>query len=307
MRADRLRTSLIGVALAAGLSLPALALACACGCGLFDLGTQSMFPTQNGWMASLEYDFMNQDRNWSGTSPAPTLENDQRQIRTDFVTFSGSYEFHRAWSVSVEVPYWRRLLRTTAAPDLATTHDAVGDVRVRASFNGFSPDLSTGLSLGLKLPTGDFSYPAFDRDTQIGTGSTDLLLDAYQVGSFTSDGRWGWFAAGSWDQPFSSRGGYHPGPEVDATAAGFGPGWGSAAARVAPVLKLVGAVRARDGGAAADPPNTGYRRALVAPGLDARVAGLRLAVEVYLPVAQHVNGDQLLAPVLLKVHVARWF
>ena len=47
---------------------PGFALACACGCGIFDVGTASMFPTQQGGMVWAEYDFMDQNKNWSGRS-----------------------------------------------------------------------------------------------------------------------------------------------------------------------------------------------------------------------------------------------
>ena len=297
------------LALTALLMAPQCARACACGCGVFDLGTQSMFPTREGWMFSLEYDFMNQNRNWAGEAVAPAVNNDDRQIRTTFVTFTGAYEFKRKWSLSVEAPYWQRLLRTSAdaGATLAYSHAAIGDVRVRGTFTGFSPDLSTGLSAGLKLPTGDFTYSNFDRDTEIGTGSTDLLVDAYHLGPLTPDGSWGWFAAASWDQPFTYHGAYQPGRELDATAAAYPAGWGSGALRVAPVFKVIASIRAADAGAAANPQGSGYRRAFVAPGLDARVAGLRVAADVYVPLAQHVNGNQLLAPALFKLHIARAF
>jgi hypothetical protein len=72
--------------------------------------------------------------------------------------------------------------------------------------------------------------------------------------------------------------------------------------RVAPVLKAIASVRARDAGAASSPDDSGYRRMFIAPGIDARIAGFRVAADVYVPVAQHVNGNQLLAPALFKLH-----
>jgi len=58
-----------------GTLAPGLTLACACGCGIFDVGTASMFPTQQGGMVWTEYDFMDQNKNWSGTSQAPADNN----------------------------------------------------------------------------------------------------------------------------------------------------------------------------------------------------------------------------------------
>ena len=83
--------------------------------------------------------------------------------------------------MSIKVPYWFRTFRTDigipGAPDVETyRHSALGDIRVLGTYTGFSADMSSGLSVGLKLPTGDWTYPNFDRDTSIGTGTTDLLL-----------------------------------------------------------------------------------------------------------------------------------
>ncbi len=40
---------------------------CACGCDIFDVGTSSMFPNHAGWMVFIDYDFQDQNQNWSGT------------------------------------------------------------------------------------------------------------------------------------------------------------------------------------------------------------------------------------------------
>ena len=46
-------------------------------------------------------------------------------------------------------------------------------------YTGFSNDMSKGIIFGVQLPTGNYTAPGFDRDTQIGTGSTDLILGAF--------------------------------------------------------------------------------------------------------------------------------
>ena len=53
--------------------------------------------------------------------------------------------------------------------------------------------MSKGLIFGMKLPTGTYTAPGFDRDTQPGTGSTNLLLGNYLQGQ---EKHWGWFAQG---------------------------------------------------------------------------------------------------------------
>src|SRR5271156_3327023 len=92
--------------------MPATSWACACGCGVFDVGTSSMLPTSPGGMAFLEYDFMNQDRNWSDTSRAPSANNDDKDIKTSFFTAGAQYMFNRAWGTEIEVPYWQRHFTT---------------------------------------------------------------------------------------------------------------------------------------------------------------------------------------------------
>ena len=52
------------------------------------------------------------------------------------------------------------------------------DIRLRGIYTGFSPGLTTNLTFGVKFPSGDYQDDYFDRDLQIGTGSTDLLLGA---------------------------------------------------------------------------------------------------------------------------------
>ena len=55
-------------ALLALLILPQTALACACGCSVFSVGAGSILPTDHGGDAWVEYDHMNQNKNWSARS-----------------------------------------------------------------------------------------------------------------------------------------------------------------------------------------------------------------------------------------------
>ncbi len=287
---------------------PGAAHACACGCGIFEVGTASMFPTRSGGTLSLEYDFMNQDDNWSGTSSASAADNEDKQIRTTFVTAKLQYMLDRAWGVSVDVPYWHRQFRTADDGGVSEfTHGAPGDVRVRALYTGISDDLSTGLTAGLKLPTGDHAYANFDRDTQIGTGSTDAILGAHHIGPLTPDRAWVWFVDGMWDLPFAYSGAYRPGNEVDVTAAVASAGYRVGGWTVAPLVATVGTVRARDSGAEASPGDTGYQRVLLAPGIDARLGSVRVTGLVDVPVHQHVNGNQLVAPAFFRLTVGHSF
>jgi len=299
----------LALALFANAAAPQLARACACGCGVFEVGTPMLLSSRIGGMFSFEYDFMDQNENWSGSSSAPASDNEDQQIRTSFVTVSGQYLFTRAWGASIDVPYWNRLFRTTdESGELASfTHGSIGDVRVRGTYTGFSPDLSTGVSAGLKLPTGDYQYANFDRDTQIGSGSTDLLLGVYHVGPLTPSRIWTWYADAQYQQPFAYQGDYQPGAEGNATAGmsytRFRPG----GVAVVPMLGVIGSVRARDAGAESNPDDSGYQRVLLSPGVDSEWAGLRAMLTLNVPLYQHVNGNQLVAPALFKLVLGRSF
>ncbi len=305
------RGVLTGVLLAAvlGTTAPRAGHACACGCGVFEVGSQSMYPAHAGGMVSLEYDFMHQDRNWSGTAGAPAAKNADRQIRTSYATGGMQYLFDRSWGVALEVPFASRDFRTTAddGSTVASTHGALGDVRVQGVFTGFAADMSTGVAAGIKLPSGDSRFPGFDADTEIGSGSTDVLLGAWHVGALTADGAWRWFADVRTQLPVTWRASYHPGDEANATVAVLRSGWRLGAAKLAPRLQLIGSYRDHDRGEAANPGDSGYRRVLVAPAIGLAAGGTSVDVQLALPVYENVRGNQLVAPALLKLHASRGF
>jgi hypothetical protein len=282
---------------------PQSALACACGCGVFDVGTASLFASGSGGVAFLEYDFMDQNRNWSGTSAAPAADNGDKEIRTDFVTAGMEYMFNRSWGVMAEVPYWNREFKTDDGSGVeGFSHAALGDIRLRGMYTGLSDDMSTGFEFGVKLPTGDYKYPNFDRDTEIGTGSTDLLLGAYHFGGITEDNSWVWFGQVAWDQPLASQGGYRPGAEVDAALGVYYSGISlSDDVTLVPMLQLIGSHRAHDGGPQGDPDNTGYDRLMLSPGLELDLSNWKLYGDVEFPVYQDMTGNQLVASKLFKV------
>ena len=286
---------------------PPAALGCACGCGVFEVGTSAMLPTSEGLMLSLDYDFMNQNRNWSGRSSALAGANDDKRIRTHFVTASAQYTVNRTWTLSARIPYWSRSFATSGEDGVVATfdHSALGDARLSATYTGFSEDLSTGLSLGVKLPTGDDSYADFDRDTEIGTGSTDLLLGGYHRLALSNDRTWNGFVQGSWEQAVTTRGDYRPGDEADGAAGVYKElAFGDSPLRLSPLLQVVASARARDRGVEADAGNSGYARLLLAPGAELKLPGVRVYADVELPVYQRVNGNQLVAPRLFKLIVS---
>ena len=286
--------------------------ACACGCGVFDVDTASMFPSGKGGTLWEEYDFMDQTHNWRGTSKASDEDNNDKQIRSSFINTGFQYMFNRDWGFSVELPYDHRYFRTDngipAAPDVQSfDHGAIGDLRLQGIYTGFSSDMSTGLTFGFKLPTGDWTYPNFDRDTEIGSGSTDALIGAYHRGNITTDGSFSYFVQDLLDQPFLTQGGYRPGTEDDGALGAYYNGWSLGGVKVTPVAEVENSYRSRDRGWASDPTDSGYDRVLLTPGIELDYKRIMVYFDVGFPVYVFTEGDQLVASELYKVTVSYMF
>ena len=285
---------------------PDLSWACACGCGVFEVGTASLYPRGSGGTVWLEYDFLDQYTNWHEAHKSPAADNDDKALRTHFFTLGVQYMFNRSWGVMAQLPYTDRYFKTTNDEGniVASEHSAIGDVRLEGMYTGFSEDMSTGVQLGVKLASGDFTYPNFDRDTSIGTGSTDLLLGGYHLGTLPltfKDRPFNWFGQIQWDVPMWTQQQYRPGKELDA-ALGALYNFGAVGFfdEVAPVLNLVGTDRLRDNGANADHANSGYDRVLIGPGVEVKLGVVRLYTDVKFPVYQNVVGNQLTTNVYVK-------
>jgi hypothetical protein len=269
-----------------------------------------MFPTHTGGMVFLEQDFMDQNQNWSGTASAPAGNNSDQRIRTNFWNVGVQYTFNRKWTAIVELPYWQRRFTTIDDSGLPATfdHGALGDVRLKGVYTGLSEDLSTGLTLGVKLPTGDSSYANFDPDTEIGSGSTDLLLGAYHMGRLTSDNRWSWFTHGQWQQPLAYRSLYRPGSEIDTAAGLYYDGWRFGGAwHIAPILEIAGSYRRHDGGLLGHPQDSGYIRAFITPGVEVDAGRTRIYADVSRAAFTNASGNQLVARTLFKINVSVGF
>jgi hypothetical protein len=296
---------------------PAAGFACACGCGVFDVGTVTMIPGHAGGAVYLEDDYMDQNQDWVGSRAAPATANTDKELQTNFGAVGLDYQFNSSWGMTLELPVWDRLFRTDigtpGTPDVATfRHSALGDTRLTGRYTGFSSDLSTGLTLGVKLPTGDWTYPNFDRDSSIGTGTTDLLLGGYHLGNLGAGPHLKWFVEALLDRPFNTREGYRPGNEIDAAAGALYDGiplgqMGTLAA----ILQLIGSDRLHDSGIQADPYNSGYHRLLLSPGLEAGYGAWQIYGDAEFRVYHYANAapsvavegtqGQLVPSVLFKV------
>jgi hypothetical protein len=312
----------IGGGLLGGILTPGMVYACACGCGVFDVGTSSMFPTagENG-MAYLQYDYQDQNRNWSGTSQAPGVNNGDKEIETDFLTVGLQYMFNDSWGAQIEVPYdYRKFTTVTADPNAANpgvttatiNWGALGDIRLEAIYTGFFADKSAGVNFGLKLPTGDWTHEnAFgdvDRDSEIGSGSTDILLGGYYRGNITQDDKWDWFAQGLLDVPVLTQVQYCPGVELDTAAGVDYKGFSVGRVRISPVAQVIFSERTSDSGAnASNPVSSGYQRIMLSPGIEFHIHPVKIYADAEIPVFQHFTGNQLAASVLFKVNMSYMF
>jgi len=267
-------------------------------------------------MLFFNYDYQDQNRDWSGGSRAPAVDNPDKEIRTSFATTGFQYLFNPDWGAQIEIPFDTRYFRTMGGPSgddpVSLRWSQIGDIRLQGVYTGFSPDLSTGLIFGVKFPSGSYTqndaYQDIDRDSEIGTGSTDFLVGAFHRGSLTANQSWNWFLQGNLDQPILFRDGYRPGLEVDAAIGVHYDGWTVGGAGVSPIGQVIVSDRARDSGPnSADPVASGYKRVLLSPGLEMDLHPVRFYVDAEFPVYQRMTGNQLVAPVLLKISASYHF
>ena len=308
----------VGCGLLAGMLAPGVVHACACGCGAFDVATSSMLPNGTGGMAWLQYDYQDQNHNWNGTSQGLEANNGDREIETHFITAGLQYMFNNNWGLQLEVPFDYRTFKTVTAnssvpPNTVTTLNwgALGDIRLEGIYTGFFADQSAGVTFGLKLPTGDWTYNNtygdVDRDSEIGTGSTDILLGGFYRGNLDRDQKWDWFAQGLLDVPVLTQAEYRPGVELD-TAAGIDyKGFSLGRARISPLAQVIFSERTGDIGYAANPANSGYQRILLSPGIEFHIHPVMIYADAEFPVYQNFTGNQLAAPVMFKVSVSYMF
>jgi hypothetical protein len=301
--------------------------ACACGCGIFNVGTSALLPNCAGGTAFVQYDYINQGRNWHNNDKSSLDENNHKQIRTQTITAGMQYMFNRKWGMALRVPYVERYSLESSSTETggvgashdghhhdeeeamtitsnsARTQKSIGDIRINAIYSGFSSDMSTGITFGLKLPTGDYKYKGFQhRDMMIGTGSTDLILGAYHFGKVDNEGKFNYFLQGSWQHAFITRDNYRIGDEFSgATGIYYNAGSMLGIKRVSPILQVTGSQRLLDSGANSIPTNSGYTQIFLAPAIELGFSSFKIYADIGFPIYQNVNGNQLVANRIYKV------
>ncbi|MHB1676272.1 MAG: transporter family protein [Sulfuriferula sp.] len=286
------------VVLAALAMTPSMALACACGCGMFDIGMPGMaLPSSQGGSVNLQQTFLDQNAAEEGGGKIPLSQSPDQQISTIFTNLNVQYQFNRDWGVLAMAPYWQRSFDTNAnfgngpVQVVNSKVSTLSDIRLMGIYSGFSPDMSSGLIFGLKLPTGTYTAPGFDRDTEPGTGSTDVLLGGYEMGQELG---WGWFAQGILRSAASTSDNYRPGDSFQLVA-GIHYDAFQHSAHIVPILMVNGTIRKADSGINSNPMNSGLKTVYLTPGVLIEINRRWQAnANLYLPVYQYVNGIQLI-------------
>jgi hypothetical protein len=315
MKINRSNIETVSFAVLAAVLAPSAAWGCACGCGVFDVATQSMLPQGAGGMLFAEYNYMDQNMNWHEGSPAPAADNGDKDIRTDFLTVGLQYMFDRSWGVQVELPYDFRQYKATDGG--SASWSSFGDVRLEGIYTGFFEDMSAGVTFGLKLPTGDDNHDIntiIDRDLELGTGSTDMLLGGFyrHTLSRVAPGLF-WFSQAQLDVPLLTQGGYRPGVEINTALGLYYQGLSLGKLKITPVVQAIPSLRTKDtgdwaAGGISDPPvgeiDSGYQRLLLSPGIEFDLHPWMIYADVEFDVLQISRGNQLVAPELFKVVIS---
>lgn len=280
------------------------ALACACGCGVLNVGTSSLIPNCEGGIAFLQYDNMHQVKNWHKHKSSSGHNHDKR-IETETLTAGAQYMFNRDFGASIRVPYVTRYKKELehGVGDVHTRHSDVGDIRLSGIYSGFFEDMSSGITFGLKLPTGSTNAKTFGRNEQIGTGSTDSILGAYHIGAFGKSD-FGYFMQASWERPFIRHRGYTPGYEISAASGVYyNAGQFGEIKKLAPLMQILGTKKGQDSGWA-DPhhnSSTGYSMMFFAPGIEIAFKEFKIYADVEFPFYRSVKGNQLAPQNIYKV------
>jgi hypothetical protein len=302
---------------------PLPASACAsCGCTLSS-DWEDLHFGRTGLTFDLRYDYLNQNRLRSGTagiSPEAAsrrvTDGDPQEVekftRNRYLTLTADYGINQDWGVNLQLPYVLRTHDTlgtasdgvTAGPgggQYESDISAVGDVRIIGRYQGFVEEHGIGLLFGAKLPTGSHTLTGIstdptapgsapiDRGLQPGTGTTDLILGAYQAGSLVHG--WDYFVQGLYQAALNSKDDYRPGNGMNLNV---GVRYTGMRDNVIPEIQINARHVNPDSGVNADTVSTGGTLANLSPGV---VIPIDERASVYgfvqVPLYQNVRGVQL--------------
>ena len=303
-----LQCSLVTVSVLLAGAWPTSASACSsCGCTLNSDWSSQGYSVSSGLRMDIREDYYDQDQLRSGTHSVdrssldiPNEQEVQQRTLNRNTIAALDYSPSRLWGLRIEVPYYNRFHTTIAEGDdeISTSYSSsIGDVRLTARYQGFSPDLSWGIQAGLKLPTGatDVLFESgpqageqVDRGLQPGTGTTDVLFGVYNFGNLGA--HLGYYAQALLQQPLNSNDGFKPGAGLNLN---FGVRY-LYAGNIVPQLQFDVRMEGRETGSSSDHDNSGATFAYLSPGvtvaLSARIQAFSF---LQVPVYQKVNGLQL--------------
>ena len=318
------------------------ALACAsCGCSLnTDIGTQGM-GINPGWSVDLRYDTLNQNklrlgnRSIAQSAAAATGNEVENYTQNNYLTASLDYNNGESWGVSAVLPYIIRNHSTFGAfsggvtpPEqgdgaYSSKTSGVGDIKIIGRYFGFAEQKNWGIQYGVKLPTGARNQSGalsaggqtiIDPGLQAGSGSTDLIVGAYQFGFINDSENWGYFSQLQYQaavmvqsvptnvpNPDGVYGGtYRPGNSMNLNLGINYQGF----ERWVPTLQLNVLNKKVDSGTAADTYATGGTLAYLTPGLLYRLTEkTQIYANVQLPIYQNVNGIQIVPSYIFSTGV----
>ena len=280
------------------------ALACASGCGVSMIGSSSLIPNREGGTAFLQNDNLYQSRNWEKRKKS-SGHNHDRRIETQTVTAGAQYMFNRKFGAAIRMPYVTRYKKEFDhhEGDIRNRNSDIGDIRINGIYSGFFDDTSTGITFGLKLPTGQTNARGIERGDQIGTGSTDTILGAYHIGAFGKS-NFGYFMQASWERPFITHQYYTPGYEISASAGSYyNAGQFGIIKKLAPMLQFIGTKKGQDSGMNGGDHNfdSGYSMMFFAPGIEIAFEKFKIYADVEFPIYRAVNGAQLVPQNIYKL------
>lgn len=288
-------------------------LACSsCGCTLNSDWSSQGIASGVGTRFDIRFDYFKQSGYRSGTKSisrndvAATGGEVQDATINHNLTLGLDHSYNQDWAVNVQLPVFNRSHGTYggAYPSLdqydTSSSKGIGDIRVTGRYQGLTADHSTGLTFGLKLPTGETndtfkSGNALDRALELGTGTTDLLLGGYHFGNINRD--WDYFAQATLQIALNSHKEFRPGNGINASAGVRYMGFES----FIPQLQLNTRIEKRESGAQADIANSGATLLYISPGV---TVPINKSVQAFgflqVPIYQRVNGYQIEPEVLLS-------
>jgi hypothetical protein len=284
-----------------------------CGSGFCSINTNSEIqegPSATGLSLNVRYEYVDLDQPREGTNKVGARgepgEHDELETTNSNVVLSLDYMFDQHWGIGIQLPYLNRKHAHIHNPDedgIANGEEpereewkfsGIGDARAVGRYRFNFGNTSLGLHAGLKFPTGstdgknDAGEEA-ERTLQLGTGSTDLIAGLFAKGAI-GETPMRWFAQTQFQHAVATKNEFRPGDEITLD---IGVRY-LVTDNLTANLQVNTRYKRRDGGANAEPAESGGKFAYISPGISyAFAGGFQIYGYVQVPLYQNVNGVQL--------------